>query len=299
MAHEEEVDDQSLYSGSEFEFQPGEQLGDIEDEDASAPTKKGKLKSTVTFKHTGSSDAGASGSGSQAKGSARGALRIAVGEDREGRRSRSPLRRVSFDEAEGERAREKRIAEDVTRSLRAEMQEILERVRPREGASAVELDKLKLEQRTSSLMARGAMLSSEGARAQYLAFARIKASAEEVRRKIVAGDGIAATEALDKLERVVDLRLETIQRADTSPGGWAVATVFERMAFDADTNQPKLDRCWKAAAAQVDEKKDSRKAAARGRPAERGRGNYLFRSVMVVFMGQLLVGARVVVGAFC
>ena len=201
----------------------------------------------------------------------------------EGARSRSPLihgRRVSFDENQAERARDQRIVEDVTRNLRAEIAAMMDQVKPRENQAAEELDRLKLEQRTNSLMTKGALLTSEGAKAQYLAFARIKASAEEVRRKIGAGDGLAAAEALDRLEKVVDLRMETIFRADNTPGGWTVATVFERMAYDADANQPKLDRCWKAAAAQVEEKKDfARKTTARGRPMERGRGNYSFRSV--------------------
>ena len=280
MAGDESDLDRSLYSEGDFEYHLDEQeVGDIEESTAGSQKDAGKLKSTVMIRHVGLPD-GEAASTSKGKGGLKGKSKNAGQEERD--RCRSPLmvgRRVSFEESEAEKARDRRIVEDVTRNLRAEITAMMEQVRPRENPAVEELDRLKVEQRTNSLMAKGALLSSDGAKAQYLAFARVKAGAEEVRRKIAAGDGLAATEALDRLEKVVDLRLETITRADNSPGGWSVATVFERMAFEADANQPKLDRYWKAAAAQVEEKKESRKISARGRPAERGRRKYLFRSV--------------------
>ena len=202
------------------------------------------------------------------------------GEDRD--RSRSPLRgekRVTFEDREKERDR--RIAEDVAASLRQEMHALLERASSREAPSAEEIDKLKLEQRTNTLMAKASLLSTDGARAQYLAFAKVKANSEEARRKIAMGDGLAAVEALDRLDKVVDLRLDLIQRADKSPGGWGAATIFEQMAQESDASSPRMDRCWKAAVAQMEEKKDTRRSSSRGRPERAGgtRGNYSFRSV--------------------
>ena len=197
-------------------------------------------------------------------------------------RSRSPLRfekRVTFEDEEKERDR--RIAKDVAASLRQEMQALLERASSREAPSAEEIDKLKLEQRTNTLMAKASLLSTDGAKAQYLAFAKVKANSEDARRKIAMGDGLAAVEALDRLDKVVDLRLELIQRADKSPGGWGAATIFEQIAQESDANSPKMDRYWKAAVAQMEDKKDSRRSASRGRPERAGgtRGNYSFRSV--------------------
>ena len=288
MASEDEDQSGQLYSGNDFLYNLDESVDYIEDEDAekaegSQDSGKKKMRSSVTIHHIGLTNEGASTSSGKGKTGSKSAAKNGVREEKD--RSCSPLilgRRVSFEE--GERERDQRIVDDVTRNLRAEISALMEQVRPQESPAAEELDRLKVEQRTNSLMAKASLLSSEGAKAQFLAFPRIKASAEEVRRKIAAGDGLAAAEVLDRLERVVDLRLETIQRADKSPGGWSVATVFERMAYNADANQPKLDRCWKAAAAQVDEKKESRKTASRGRPTERGRGNYSFRLVRLSYL---------------
>ena len=277
----------SLYSESEFEYHlengsSGREEEEEEEEDPMEGTSK--LRSTVTVSNisiTPPIDGVASRIESKYKG--KGGKRGQVkGESRD--RSRSPLsgeKRVSFvvDDAE----RDRKIAEDVTRNLRAEMQAMMQQLKPQDIPTVEELDRLKLEQRTNALMAKSSLLSSEGSKAQYQAFAKIKASSEEARRKIALGDGLAAVEALDRLDKVVNLRLELIQRADKSPGGWHVATVFEQLAQESDANQPKLDRCWKAAQVQVEERKEtSRRSATRGR-ADRGgggsRGNYSFRSV--------------------
>ena len=74
---------------------------------------------------------------------------------------------------------------------------------------------------------------------------------------IQAGDTTAAFAALDRLDKVTNLRMETIERADKLPGGWGAATIFERMAQTEDANAAKLDRVWKAAASELESKKSA------------------------------------------
>ena len=125
----------------------------------------------------------------------------------------------------------------------------------------------------------------EGAKAQFTAFAKIKASVEEARQKAIAGDGDGVLAALDRVEKVADIRMEVIERADRLPGGWPAATIFERLASNGDSNKAKFDRIWRSACTEAESKKtadSAKKVAVRGRMSSfRGtaRGNYSFRSV--------------------
>ena len=205
--------------------------------------------------------------------------------------------RSSMDEDELE-ARDQALISMVSNNLRQEMRElIVEAVGSRQpGASQQELEKLKLDQRSNAIMARGMQLSTEGAKAQFGAFAKVKANTEEARAKVLAGDAEGVISALDRIESIVDIRLEAIERADRRPGGWPAATIFERIAQSDDKNKTKLDKCWKEAVAEASEKKaseTSRRSSFRGR-FQRGstRGYSSFRSVsmsvILVDFSQLL-----------
>ena len=232
-------------------------------------------------------------------------------------RSRSPLesRKVTFVDGDGKEnrrrdyvhrtegsprqaeedtrdVREAMIAARISTQLREEMRDIMRGVHQAPAAASEDLEKLKLDHRTNSLMVRAGFLSSEGAKAQFAAFAKVKANVEDARAKVLAGDKAAALTALDRLEKVADLRLELVERADKLPGGWAAATIFERMAQSEDANQGKFDKIWKSACGELEDKKaaDAKRSAYRGRssaasPHFRGatRGNYSFRSVILFF----------------
>ena len=193
-------------------------------------------------------------------------------------------------EEESREVREQRIAARISMQLREEMRDILRDVNQTPATTSEDLEKLKLDHRTNSLMVRAGFLTSDGAKAQFAAFAKVKANVEDARAKILAGEKTAALAALDRLEKVADLRLELVERADKLPGGWAAATIFERMAQSEDANQGKFDKIWKSACGELEEKKtaDAKRSAFRGRASAashhyRGslRGNYSFRSVLL------------------
>ena len=205
-------------------------------------------------------------------------------------RARRSEDRTRQSEEDSREVREARIAARISMQLREEMRDIMKDVNQAPAAVASEdIEKLKLDHRTNSLMVRAGFLSSDGAKAQFAAFAKVKANVEDARSKALAGDGTGVLAALDRLEKVADLRLELVERADRLPGGWAAATIFERMAQSEDANQGKFDKIWKSACGELEDKKtaDAKKYAFRGRssaasPHFRGasRGNYSFRSVI-------------------
>ena len=82
-----------------------------------------------------------------------------------------------------------------------------------------EWDQMRLNQRSSAIASKAAFLKSEGAKAQYIAFAKIKANLEEARIKAKLGDGDGVLAAIDRMEEITDVRLELVERADNMPGG--------------------------------------------------------------------------------
>ena len=60
--------------------------------------------------------------------------------------------------------------------------------------------------------------------------------------------------ALKEIEAIADFRLDMVRRADSMPGGWAAANIYERrVAGQSDT---KNDKVWKSA---VEEAAQTRK----------------------------------------
>ena len=212
--------------------------------------------------------------------------------------SSSQSKRVRWGESENEeqQARDQAllsaISSGLREDLRSEMRSLIQQASKQQSSvDPEEWDRMRLEQRSSSIMSRAAFLTSEGAKAQFGAFAKIKANVEEARQRALAGDGDGVLAALDRMEHVADIRLELIERADRLPGGWPAATIFERLASNGDANKAKLDRAWKSACAEADSKKlaDASRKAAAAAAAGRGkaqyargtqRGNYSFRSVI-------------------
>ena len=149
--------------------------------------------------------------------------------------------------------------------------------------NAGEWDAMRLEQRTNAILSQATFLKTDGAKAQFTAFAKIKAN-HEVISKIRSGNPEAAVELLERANFVADVRLEVIERANRLPGGWPVATIFERMASASDAGRAKFNRLWKSACGEVDARKQAESKSFRGksaypRPDRGGRGSYSFRSV--------------------
>lgn len=153
-----------------------------------------------------------------------------------------------------------------------------------------EWETMRLQQKTNEIMGRAAFLSSDGAKAQFRQFARIKANCNEARYSVASGNEEGILAALERIEKIADLRLDVIERADSTPGGWQAAAAYERAVEAGDADSSRRDRIWKNALAESEGKRsaeNSRRAAAKGRgPSNRGfRGNYnnTFRSVIHLF----------------
>ena len=190
-----------------------------------------------------------------------------------------PNKRARWDESFQEelQAREKALVSALTANMRAEMRSLFQ-----ENAAArpsvvdqQEWDKMRLKQRSGEIASRAAFLNTEGAKAQFIAFAKIKANLEEARAKVQAGDGDGVIAAFDRMEDVTDVRLELIERADSMPGGWPAATIFERIAQTGNANKTKFDKMWKLAVGEADSKKRDLAEKSGGQ-----RGIYSFRSVL-------------------
>ena len=113
-----------------------------------------------------------------------------------------------------------------------------------------EWDRIKLDHRISTIMNGASFLKSEGNKLQFKAFAKIKANLEHAQEKSKAGDIEGAIAAIERGQKVADIRLELIERADQRPGGWGAATVFEQLA---ETGVPsKYDKLWKYACSEAE-----------------------------------------------
>jgi len=193
-------------------------------------------------------------------------------------------------------ARERALVSAVSASIRADMKADMRALLEEQAASQKptvdqdEWNQMRLLQRSNAIASQAAYLTSEGAKAQFQAFAKVKANVEDARLKAQAGDGDAVLAALDRLEEIADIRLELIQRADNTNSGWTAATIFERLAQSGGSNKSKFDRLWKAAVGEAEAKKektaDSKKTSfkssfkstyARGGGGGGQRGNYSFR----------------------
>jgi hypothetical protein len=147
------------------------------------------------------------------------------------------------------------IIEAVSASLRSELQNMALSRDQKEASTSSELEKLKLQHKTDSLLAGALALKSEGNRAQWHAFAKVKSSLADIRHKLESHDVLGALASIESGERIVDLRLDIIKRADSLPGGWPVATIFERKVLgDADEKQ---DKAWASAESEYNAKKKS------------------------------------------
>ena len=192
-------------------------------------------------------------------------------------------------------ARERALVSAMSTNLRAKMRALFEEnmASQRPAVDQDEWDRMPLEQRSSAIASKAAFLSSDGAKSQFLAFAKIKANVEDARMKVQAGDGDAVLGALKRMEEIADICLELFQRADSLSGGWPAATIFERLAETTDGNKGKYDRLWKTAVGEAEakkakiaeSKKSSFKTSFKPNYARGGgfRGNYSFRSVLFSF----------------
>ena len=83
------------------------------------------------------------------------------------------------------------ISSSLREDLRTEMRSLIHQASKQQSSvDPEEWDRMRLEQRSSSIMSRAAFLTSEGAKAQFGAFAKIKASVEDARQRALAWQGM-------------------------------------------------------------------------------------------------------------
>ena len=138
-----------------------------------------------------------------------------------------------------------RVAASVTANLGSQLRDILAERESRAEAMAKEVESLRAAQQHASLLTEATELHSESAQKQFIAFAKIQSGVAEVRRLMGAGDLAAADAALGEMEKVADFRLDMVRRADSLPGGWAAANIYERRV--AGQSETKNDKIWKSA----------------------------------------------------
>lgn len=154
----------------------------------------------------------------------------------------------------------RKVAESVTENLKSQLQIMLAE---KEGGSAdmiKEVEALRAAQHHSSLLSEAAELQSESAQKQFVAFAKVKSGVGDARRLVLAGDTKGAEIALSGVEKVADFRLDMIRRADSLPGGWAAANLYEKRVSGQTQADNRNDKIWRAAVEEANQtRKDKRK----------------------------------------
>ena len=187
-----------------------------------------------------------------------------------GQRPRSVVAQIaggSGPSAEGssdvEQALASKVAATVTENLKGHLQNILGERQGRSDELIKEVEELRAAQRHASLLSEASELQSESAQRQFAAFVKIKSGVANARRLMAVGDAAAADRALNEVEKQADFRLDMIRRADSLPGGWAAANVYERRV--AGNIDSKNDKIWRSA---VEEANKNRKMKRKGSGAE-------------------------------
>jgi hypothetical protein len=119
-----------------------------------------------------------------------------------------------------------------------------------------EIESFRAQQKHSSLLTEAAQVNSEGAKAQFLAFAKVKAEISDARRLLKAGNKDEACKALDKADKVIDLRLDLIKRVDTLPGGSAAAMLYEKKMNSSIDK--KCNKAWDQSVQDVKAKRNDK-----------------------------------------
>ena len=152
-----------------------------------------------------------------------------------------------------------RVAATVTANLKTQLTELLANKNSTSEAMAKEVEALRAAQKHSSLLNEATELSSESAQKQFIAFAKVKNGVTNARRLVTAGDTAGAEEALKEVEKIADFRIDMIRRADSMPGGWAAANVYEKKV--AGQVDKKNDKVWKAAVEEANQNRKDKKFA--------------------------------------
>ena len=153
-----------------------------------------------------------------------------------------------------------RVSETIANKLKSQLHGILAAKEDKSNEMVKEVEALRAAQRHASLLTEATELQSESAQRQFVAFAKVKSGIVEARRFMLAGDVKSAETELSKMEVVADFRLDMIRRADSMPGGWAAANLYERKA--AGQSDQKNDKMWRSA---VEEASDARKMKGKGK----------------------------------
>lgn len=176
---------------------------------------------------------------------------------------------------EGARGPIRDIVNAVTENLQTHFQKLLDSKDKDVSSTLSELQQLKLQQQSESLISSAAQLSGEGAKAQYLAFAKIKSGLSAIRQKLNSHDTLGAIATISDIEKVVDVRLELVKRADSLPGGWPAGTIFEKKALGV--TDEKSDKLWNQSVTELNSQSDSEgkvKSKARSRSQRRYQDDY-------------------------
>jgi hypothetical protein len=143
------------------------------------------------------------------------------------------------------------IVAEVSSSIREELKGII--AGSQRGASVTnkDIEDIWAAQHHTDLQSEAARLNSEAAQLQFLAFGKIKSGVADAMRLLKAYQTLPAIKALEKVERVADLRINIIRKACSSPGLWPAATLYESHMLAENTNA-KNDKVWEQC--QVDAK---------------------------------------------
>jgi hypothetical protein len=171
------------------------------------------------------------------------------------------------------------IIKQVTDSLKVEFREMISSSSSQNKENSKLIDTLRLQQKKDSTLAGALDITSDGAKMQYIAFAKMKIGISDTREKLENHDILGALGVLEELEKITDIRLDLIKRADSCPGGWAASTIFEKKVL-GDTDEKK-DKLWDASVAELKTQQKSGDVPTRSRPKNRfsqrdgyGAGNY-------------------------
>jgi hypothetical protein len=142
-----------------------------------------------------------------------------------------------------------KIVAEVSSSIKDEVRDIVATSQRESTISLKDLEGVKAAQRVTDLQSESARLISKGAQLQYLAFAKIRARVSNAICLLKTHDTLGAINALERIEKVVDLHLDVVKKAGFAPGMWPVATLYKKIKL-AETSDAKNDKVWPNALAK-------------------------------------------------
>ena len=148
------------------------------------------------------------------------------------------------------------------------------------GELTEKVESYSAKQEFNNLMTTARNMKSESAMRQFIAFAKCKCWAVDAKRAIENGNLGAAADPLDKIADLGDFRMDLCMRADSMPGGWGTANIYEQQA--KGNLDLRNDKGWSRVNELYKNKQAEKRKETRNKPDQDRDGSNRFQGTSIV-----------------